>query len=383
MKAYDYIIIGGGASGLMLAEAMGSDPWFRSKRIALIEQEKEKTNDRTWCFWEKGEGRFDPILFRSWDHVTVGGPGFRRKAHLAPYRYKMLRGEDFYREFGNRIAGHPHIDRIYARAETLEDTGNHAVVHTSQGSFRAPMVFSSVLLPPPPDLMQPHPVLQQHFKGWFIRSENPVFDPQAPTFMDFDIPQDGLTRFMYVLPFSPTEALVEYTLFSEDLLEDDAYEAALEAYISGTLGSTGYDILETEKGSIPMTINDFTKANSAHICHIGIAGGWAKPSTGYTFSNTSRNIPRLLDRIKRGKVPVLRQPGRFRLYDRLLLDALAHENHLGQRIFSAQLERLPIPLLLTFLNEESSLMGDLRIITSCPMGPFLRATWRALFKSPS
>ena len=32
-------------------------------------------------------------------------------------------------------------------------------------------------------------------------------------------------RFMYVLPFSPRRALVEYTLFSADLLPEAAYEA--------------------------------------------------------------------------------------------------------------------------------------------------------------
>ena len=64
MQTFDFIIVGGGASGLLLAEALGSDPWFSEKRIALIELEPAKGNDRTWCFWEAGEGRFDPIVFR-------------------------------------------------------------------------------------------------------------------------------------------------------------------------------------------------------------------------------------------------------------------------------------------------------------------------------
>ena len=37
--------------------------------------------------------------------------------------------------------------------------------------------------------------------------------------MDFSIDQNFTTQFMYILPFSKTEALVEYTLFSENLLE--------------------------------------------------------------------------------------------------------------------------------------------------------------------
>ena len=65
MTGYDYIIVGGGASGLQLADALGSDPYFSNKRIALIEQQRSRSNDRTWCFWEQGEGTFDNILYHS------------------------------------------------------------------------------------------------------------------------------------------------------------------------------------------------------------------------------------------------------------------------------------------------------------------------------
>ena len=53
---------------------------------------------------------------------------------------------------------------------------------------------------------------------------------QAVEFMNFDIPQIGNTRFMYLLPFSPTKALVEYTLFSKDLLEKEEYIAEIETF---------------------------------------------------------------------------------------------------------------------------------------------------------
>ena len=54
--------------------------------------------------------------------------------------------------------------------------------------------------------------------------------------MDFDLPQKQETRFMYLLPFSPNEALVEYTLFSKDLLEDEEYETAINDYLKEKSG---------------------------------------------------------------------------------------------------------------------------------------------------
>ena len=284
MAEFDYIIVGGGASGLQLADALGSDPYFSNKRIALFERQTQKSNDRTWCFWEPGAGKFDALLTKSWDHIRFRGPDFERKLALDPYRYKMLRGEDFYREYHKRIAQHPNIEVRYEEVRSIETGDSKARVITVSREYTAGKVFSSVCFEPIEELMKPFPVLQQHFIGWFVRCKEPVFDPETPTFMDFSIPQKGNTRFMYVLPESPTEALVEYTLFSESLLETHQYEAALKAYMEKDLGNPSYEIMEKERGSIPMTVNDFTAADRPNLVHIGIAGGWAKASTGYTLS---------------------------------------------------------------------------------------------------
>ena len=65
--------------------------------------------------------------------------------------------------------------------------------------------------------------------------------------MDFSVEQKGNTRFMYVLPTSPTEALLEYTLFSKELLSKEEYEAEIEKYLQ-QLGISHYTILEKEIG---------------------------------------------------------------------------------------------------------------------------------------
>ena len=119
--------------------------------------------------------------------------------------------------------------------------------------------------------------------------------------MDFSIPQKGNTRFMYVLPFSETEGLVEYTLFSADTLAEQEYENAIKKYIEETLRCTEYEIVEKEKGNIPMSCYDFSAKNGNSLLHIGIAGGWAKASTGYTFMSTYRKTKELVAFLKKNK----------------------------------------------------------------------------------
>ncbi len=381
MQHFDYIIVGGGASGLLLAEAMGRDPWFASKRIALLEAEPAKGNDRTWCFWEAGQGRFDPQIYRVWDRITFrDGEGAITQA-IAPLRYKMLRGADFYREWYGRLSQMPNVELIEARVTGLEEHSDGVVLGTSGGPLEAGRVFSSVSFKDPGELMKPYPVLQQHFIGWRVKTSRPVFDGSTPTFMDFGVEQSGNTRFMYILPFGVDEALVEYTLFSESLLPDAEYEAALAEYLEGTLGCGQYEILEREKGSIPMTCNDFSAADSPHITHIGIAGGWAKPSTGYTFWSSVQKTDRLVQAIKTGGKLRMWRKDRFWYYDLVMLEVLARENARGSLIFSGMFRKLPAPLILRFLHGQTSPGEDLRVIAACPKGMFLSAAWRTLVKS--
>ena len=93
---FDYIIVGAGAAGLMLADAMISDDFFSGKSILILDKDAKKTNDRTWCFWEKGDGEFDDIVHKTWNNIYFGGKQFSKRFDINPYTYKMVRGIDFF-----------------------------------------------------------------------------------------------------------------------------------------------------------------------------------------------------------------------------------------------------------------------------------------------
>ena len=380
MKTFDYLIVGGGASGLLLAEAMGADPWFGDKRIALLEREAEKQNDRTWCFWEQETDRFKEVIHRSWNQFQFKDSSFATTAQLRPLRYNMIRGVDFYQGWKQKINTYSNLSLIYSQVTALEETDKEVRVITDAGEFLATRVFTSVGFSEKASLMHPFPVLQQHFIGWRIKTDAAVFDPETPMFMDFSVPQLGNTRFMYVLPFSENEALLEYTLFSADLLEDGQYEEAIKSYIKGLPGKVSYQIIEVEKGVIPMTCNDFAAADSSRITHIGIAGGWAKPSTGYTFWSSVQKTSKLIQAIKAEKSLKMARKDRFWFYDLIMLEVLHQENESGSQIFSALFKKLPPTLILRFLHEQTSFAEDLKIIWACPKLMFIKALWRTGIK---
>ena len=380
MNNYDYIIIGAGASGLLLADAMGQDSFFTTKNILLLDKDSKKINDRTWCYWEKGEGQFETILNRTWNTILFEGKQVSKKTDISPYQYKMIRGIDFYDHYLNRIKNYPNID--FRQEEVLDLLENSALVSikTVGGTYTGNYVFNSIFDYKMTTKQTTYPVLQQHFIGWTIKTEHPVFNPNQVTYMDFSIPQKGNTRFMYILPFSETTALVEYTLFSKDLLKKEEYEQEIENYISSKFNIESYEVLEKEKGSIPMTCYDFREHHTDRIRYIGTAGGWAKPSTGYTLMSTVKKTPKLIDFIKKGKpLKKLKFKNRFWYYDLLLLDVLYTDNANGYHVFETLFKNSSPQNVFKFLDEQSSILEDIRFINSCPKLPFIKAFFKRLF----
>lgn len=380
MPKYDYIIIGAGAAGLLLANALGKDEFFASKSILVLNKDNKSENDRTWCFWERGKGPFDDLTHKTWDTIYVGGQQLQKSTSIAPYTYKMLRGIDFYNYFLPKVKAYPNITWVQEEVEHIEEQEKEVLVTTSSQKFIGQTVFSSLYDASILLKQSEFPVLQQHFLGWRIKTEQSVFKDGEATFMDFSVPQKGNTRFMYVLPISDTEALVEYTLFSEHLLEKTEYQEAIKTYIKKEYNDTKYTIQETEFGCIPMTCYPFHQHNTNRVLHIGIAGGWAKPSTGYTFYNTSQQVPKLVGYLKAGKpLSQFHQKSRFTFYDMLLLDILYENNHLGHEIFESMFKRRKASLILKFLENETNLWEELKIVTAPKPMPFIKALFKRIF----
>ncbi|MBU1822325.1 MAG: lycopene cyclase, partial [Bacteroidetes bacterium] len=132
MKRYDYIVAGGGLAGLSLAYYMNQSV-LRNKTILIIDKEEKKTNDRTWCFWEKvGESSFDPVVFRRWNEVYFyGSNGFEEKLNLGQYTYKWIRGIDFYDYVRTELAGNPNVTFLNAAIDRLTDTSDGGFVITT------------------------------------------------------------------------------------------------------------------------------------------------------------------------------------------------------------------------------------------------------------
>jgi len=378
-RPYDYIITGAGCAGLSLLVHLARNGNFRDKKILLIDQDDKVRNDRTWCFWQTGEGPFEPIVHKQWSQAWFHSDTISRLLDLQPYHYKLIRGIDFYRYCFDVIGKELDVTLRKGTVKAVRNTENTAEVQLEDEWIAADYVFNSILFRPPVVRTKDHYLLQ-HFKGRIIETPQPVFDPAQATLMDFRTGQQHGATFVYVMPFTPQRALVEYTLFNESELTGEEYDAGLDDYISRILGIQDYTITDTEQGVIPMTDHRFPKRDG-RIIYTGTAGGQTKASSGYTFDFIQQHSAHITTQLAAGRDPLHGYhgtPARFRFYDRVLLHILRQRHPSGSAVFSDLFKKNEPRQVLRFIGNESTLLEELSVISKLPVLPFFKAALQQL-----
>lgn len=370
-----------GAAGLSLAVQMARSGVLEDRKILLIDKERKEQNDRTWCFWETEAGPFESVVYRSWSRAWFHASGFSSLLDLEPYTYKMIRGIDYYRYCFDYLSGFPQVEMLFAPVEEIMPREGCAEVRAGGKVYKAHYVFNSILFE------QPRPVpgkyyLLQHFKGWVVETPAPAFRPGEATLMDFRPSQVHGTTFVYVMPFSETEALVEYTLFSGALLPDEAYDNGIREYLREHMGIVDFRVKASEFGVIPMTNHRFARRDG-HLLHIGTAGGQTKASSGYTFRFIQKHAAAItVSLLKHGHpfdLPTSRLD-RFYWYDSVLLNILHHGTLEGWYVFRELFRKNKASTILRFLDNETTLAQEFRLLNTLPQWPFMKAGIRELVR---
>jgi lycopene beta-cyclase len=369
----DIVIAGGGLAGLSLAAQLARMP-SPGRRVVVVDDGRQPIEDRAWAFWSEHPGLLDADAARSWSRVAVHATGTALHLPLRDYRYRLVTGTTLAAAARRLAAGRGGFSMITAHVDRIVDGPGGATVLTDGPELGARWVFDSVSPAPL------SPVLTLSFLGWRVRCRQPAFDPHEITLFDFRVPQDGAARFVYLLPTSPFEALVEHT----SLLPADRVPATADAtagwlgeYLERVAKAPGYRILHVESGVLQLGEPAEVPA-ARHVVPIGITGGLVKPSTGYAYSRIQRHsaaIARSLAELGHPfGVPGARR--RFRYLDRVFLEAVRAEPDLLPVAFAALFQANPADRVLRFLDEQSSAADDARIIASMPRAPFLAAAQR-------
>ena len=218
----------------------------------------------------------------------------------------------------------------------------------------------------------------QHFVGHEIQTEKDVFDDTTAVLMDFRCDQSLGMHFIYFLPFSKRQALVESTLFSPKKAPSEFYDNAIKTYLNEIISINNYTILRKEKGIIPLGI--FEKRNPSYE-GIGGNGGAIRPSSGYAFSFIQKQIDEIITSSKNIKKLKVSSPHtKFELImDRIFIKVLRINPLIAPQIFTRMAGNLSGDEFAKFLSGEANLKLWLKVIFAMPKIPFMKATFK-IFK---
>ena len=375
----DVAILGAGVSGLCLARALADGP-LGDLTVLLVDGARDDDELRTLSYWASGATALDDLEARRWTTLHVHDGPRDVAVPLREHSYRTVFFAELQRAVRRRFEGDPRLRVVDGRASDLTD-GEEAAEFTVGGErVRARWVFDSrfVRRELAVDLGRWH-LLWQHFHGWIVRAERDAFDPDAAGFLDF---RTGLSRgdtFLYVLPFSKREALVELVSFAPV----DA-EAAVVRWLGDHAGLRAgeFHFERREAGVSPMTEQPFARAAGRHIRRIGVAGGRLKASTGYAVTRILDDCDAIVRSLQRRGHPFEAPPERplYRLLDGVLLELWGARPAAMPAVFAAMFRRGRGDRVLRFLDERATALDLAGLVATLPLGPFVWAAARWLWR---
>lgn len=375
----DIAIIGGGCAGLSLAVALGLEGV--AERAQVLEPRTSYRRDRTWCFWDTEPHPFMSEVSHSWSKWRVSADGRDVVRAGEMYQYCHIAGDRFYRAAVDRIGacGNQELSHGVAVQSIEPHTSGHLAVETSAGRLLARQVFDSR-----PGATRQQPMFLQRFVGWHVRTDGACFDPTTVDLMRFlPCETSGRVPFVYVLPFSTDEALVEMTYLDEPQLAPADAEADLRAWLKANVGDT-YKVGYTEQGCLPMGtgLNEGTMLGGRlHL--IGTRGGRLKPSSGYGFLRIQRHSQAVARAIKTGRlVPQRAESRMYEAMDAVFLRALRLKRAASTDLFLRMFAGSDPDSLVRFLSENSGPVEIARVAWSLPKRAMLSAAMAHMPEAP-
>jgi lycopene beta-cyclase len=372
IHVYDYVFIGAGASTILLLLSLERNALLENKTILIADPDLKDQNDKTYCFWGNAQEPFiqniERIVSHRWNSFAVNQKLTEKTNNI---EYFHIKGIDLYQEL-NRIIQKFNVTRTYIPVTELKENNDHTHVLSESETLLAKMVFDSR----PPNFHKPNnhqAHLFQSFVGFVVQLNHSNFNSTTIDLMDFNVPQNKNTQFMYVLPFGQNMALVELTRFGQNKITVDEAEPIIKDYVEQHYGA--FQLVDTEIGCIPMSSAEITtETPSQKIIKIGARAGAIKPSTGYAFKNMIKHSEAISQSIlNNAKIEIIEGSPRFQLYDRLLLKIIEKNHATATSIFETLFQKNPLALILKFLDEKTSIWEDIQIFRTLPFLTFMKA----------
>ncbi len=388
---WDVVIVGGGLWGGLLADRLAAAR--PELRTLLIEKGAHLGGLPTWSFHESDFGAAGipdstrELISRSWETQEVRFPGLRKAFQT---RYHSIRSQDFHERVSKRLGQ----DRLWLGVGVAGLTPDQVALESGEmisarcvidargaGKLGAGARASTGY---------------QKFVGLDVELESP-HGLEGPVIMDAEVDQIDGYRFIYLLPWSERELLIEDTRYSDGPeIDQPAFEVAIRQYAENQ-GWKIRTVKRREAAALPIprdprfcADSDHRQANSL-VPAIGMRAGHFHPTTGYSVCyalpliESIVALPRIdtasvREILAQGTGEIRSQRGFFLFLNRMLFRASPPE--LRYRVFRRFYEN-PDSLVFRFYSGRLGSWDRARVfLGGKPPVPVMRGL-RCLFPNPS
>ena len=372
LRRYSAGIIGAGLAGRYLAYRLAKLGNFD---VHLFDKGEIRPN-HIWGFWDSDQPYLEqtkPFALADFDNLKFNFPESSKTLNLKNYTYRVITSSG-YEEFLLESSARSGCQFVRDTITKITRDRHKFSVH---GELTGDQAFDFVFDSRPTKFCDG--VLLQHFLGITVKYTSPRFDSRDATLMDFNVDQSAGLHFMYGLPLSETEALIESTVFSPKTLEKNWYLEQIFAYLKTNVSSDDFQIISTEAGSLPLS--NIGSYNNGGI-PIGLAAGASRASTGYAFSQIHRQIDLMIKHYQNTE-SIDFHPGCDyveRKMDDIFLDVIKQYPNIGPEIFSRLTNKLSGDEFCEFMDGYSRYTTRLKVISSLPKTTFLRSLTKQMLK---
>jgi lycopene beta-cyclase len=291
--------------------------------------------------------------------VRFSGSGFGRTIDCQGSPYSLVRGEDFFNtaltfleERGVRFFWEGCAVEVSPGGISFDGV-THRFDGVVDAAFRSEGCTAA---------------LWQSFGGIRIQTAESMFDEREALLMDLEESSgESPISFIYKLPFSSSEALVEHTTFSFSPRPFDEHLRGVRRWLERQ-GIGAWRELEREHGAIPMGTR---RGALPPWPVIGTAGGGVRAGTGYGFIGIHRQAELLAEALvaRSGRIGRWRfdpTPPWLRLGDALFLRALRGYPRRGGELLGTLLERASDRDVIAFLSGSPRIVESVRFMANAP-----------------
>jgi lycopene beta-cyclase len=357
----DIAIIGGGSAGITLARKLSEHG------TVVIEPKTPAERDACWALWATSDqqNNFQSAIKGRWNQWRLVDHEQEIIHDSHEYDYISLSSADYLRACEQTLSDN--VKLVRATAENVSPEGHGGSFSAMGQRYQANYIYDSR----PPRTTKEG--LKQHFFGLEVRTKNPLKTPNIATLMDFRVDQSRGLHFIYALPYSDREILIESTMISKSLESEDWYRQAINQWLDQQ-GIEIDTIVRQESGIIAM---HSSLPIDPTMSRIGAASGAVRQSSGYAFTHIQSQVSQLVEGIEKGNFEVPKPlSSQLNYMDNLFNGVLTSEPRLAVSLMMKTARSLNPEGFARFMLGQATLIDWIRVILSMPKIPFLKQVFK-------